>query len=137
MLECRLRILLFHHKDIVSNLIRESNYVKVAEISYLTSSTPVFLSCWKTCSDHHAVTQRSTLGQADLRELPGMIIADRFSPLGIAERLSCYCDVCYRDSSNRTAERLGHFHSGKRHSVLPQHLSDLSFLSVMHILSTV
>lgn len=46
-------------------------------------------------------------------------------------------DVCYRDSSNGTAERLGNFHSCKHHSVLPQHLSDLFFLSVMCILRTV
>lgn len=62
----------------------------VTEISYLTCSTPVFLSCWKICSDHHAVTQRSTLGWASLHELPGMINADRYSLLGNAERRSCY-----------------------------------------------
>lgn len=37
-------------------------------------------------------------------------------------------DVCSRDSSSETAERLGNFHSCKRHSVLPQHLSDLIFV---------
>lgn len=70
-----------------SSLLKTSH---VAEISYLTSSAPVFLPCWKICSDHHAVIQRSTLGRAGLRELPGMIIADRFSPLSNAGRLSGY-----------------------------------------------